>query len=36
MKTALQAVRIGLGALALATGVAVQAAAPVITDITMV
>ena len=36
MKTALQAVRIGLSALALATGVAAQAAAPVITNITMV
>ena len=36
MKTALQAVRIGLGALALATGVAAQAAVPAITNITMV
>jgi len=36
MKTALQAVGIGLGALALATGVAAQVAAPVITNITMV
>ena len=36
MKTALQAVRIGLGALALGATVAAQAAAPVITNITMV
>jgi hypothetical protein len=36
MKTALQAIRIGLGALALATSVAAQAAAPVITNIAMV
>ena len=36
MKIALQAVRIGLGALALWAGVAAQAAAPVITNITMI
>ena len=36
MKTISQAVSIGLGALALGAGVTVQAAAPVITNITMV
>src|ERR1017187_4653439 len=36
MKTALQALRVSLCVLALGTGVAAQAAAPVITNITMV